>query len=625
MKLMLDVKEFMKKPEGGEVGNINNRIIKYPVDISLKELAKNIAKGKAFTPAYFQENEGAVKRQKSYWHSQQVVALDFDEGVTLEEAVNLFSDKAVFIYKTFSHTAHRHKFRVVFALDKPTYSIEALEKLLNRLLVAYPAADKQCKDSTRLFYGGTEIIEFNYNNRIKVTDFNDRVSGRTKEGELIYPVKNLKQSKTALIPKADSKSYSNKNKAKNIELIRQKNLNELHRRINAEPREVNNNFEMMDYLKQQDLRLFLGIEHSGSFIDVFHDESKPSAGIFLSSKDNGHQLYKCHSDSHPYVGTIFHIAQSLLGCSMGETRNFLMKVYRVNLVENETQQKLRIEIDCYKELLQSEDLEELYPNFYKLFSRYNYFSDLYVILDLVKEHLPAGDDPRLLFHHSLETIAKKLGRSTSSTHTRINIFAFFKLVTKLESHEVPPQLLEIQQASKQKKRHKYRNSTYELPLHNYDFFSELEKMSIIWLEKGCTTNSMNYEGVLRNFGLEEADRTFPQDKGRNITKLGEHVTKIITMSTMQLIEKYGFTTEQEILDTVQLYFKGQNKFKKKQFKICMGEMIEGYDLERIRLNKGLKIELDIDSKGFSYIIRQKKYVEEGKETPRSLNYSEILD
>ncbi|AUD13649.1 hypothetical protein CW734_08295 [Planococcus sp. MB-3u-03] len=107
--------------------------------------------------------------------------------------------------------------------------------------------------------------------------------------------------------------------------------------------------------------------------------------------------------------------------------------------------------------------------------------------------------------------------------------------------------------------------------------------------------------------------------------MGEHVTKIITMSTMQLIEKYGFTTEQEILDTVQLYFKGQNKFKKKQFKICMGEMIEGYDLERIRLNKGLKIELDIDSKGFSYIIRQKKYVEEGKETPRSLNYSEILD
>ncbi|QMT16245.1 hypothetical protein H1Q58_09665 [Planococcus maritimus] len=625
MKLMLDVKEFMKKPEGREVGNINNRIIKYPVDISLKELAKNIAKGKTFTPAYFQEKGGIVKRQKLCWHSQQVVALDFDEGVTLEEAVNLFSDKAVFIYKTFSHTAHRHKFRVVFALDKPTYSVNAVEGLLKRLLIAYPAADRSCKDCTRLFYGGTEIIELNYNNRIKITDFDDRVSDKTKQGQLIYPVEKPKQPKAGQVTKADSKSSTNKNIAKNIELIKHKNLNELHRRINAEPKVVNNNFEMMDYLKQQDLRLFLGIEHSGSFIDVFHDESKPSAGIFLSNKDNGHQLYKCHSDSHPYVGTIFHIAQSLLGCSMGETRNFLMKVYRVNLVENETQQKLRIEIDCYKELLQSEDLEELYPNFYKLFSRYNYFSDLYVILDLVKEHLPAGDDPRLLFHHSLETIAKKLGRSTSATHTRINIFAFFKLVTKLESHEVPFQLLEIQQASKQKKRYKYRNSTYELPLHNYDFFRKLEEMSIIWLEKGCTTNSMNYEGVLRNFGVEEADRIFPQDKGRTITKLGEDVTKIIVISTMQLIKKYGFTTEQEILETVQLYFKGQNKFKKKQFKICMGEMIEGYDLERIRLNKDLKMELDIDSKGFGYIFRQKKYIEEGKETPRSLNYSEILD
>src|SRR5690606_13556483 len=98
---------------------------------------------------------------------------------------------------------------------------------LNRLLVTYPAADKQCKDCTRLFYGGKEITELNYNNRIKITDFDDGVSCRTKEGELIYPVKNSKQPKTAQVPKADSKSSSNKNIAKNIELIRRKNLNEL--------------------------------------------------------------------------------------------------------------------------------------------------------------------------------------------------------------------------------------------------------------------------------------------------------------------------------------------------------------------------------------------------------------
>ncbi|MGK7378345.1 hypothetical protein ACSFXN_10960 [Planococcus sp. 1R117A] len=621
MKLMLDVKEFVKKPEGNVSGLINNRIIKYPVDISLEELAKNIVKGKTFTPAYFRENRGEVMRQKPYWYSQQIIALDFDSGMTLEEAVDLFKDKAVFIYKTFSHTELQHKFRVVFALDKPTYSIEAVEGLLNRLLIAYPAADKQCKDCTRLFYGGTEIIELNYNNRIKITDFDDGVSCRTKESKLIYPVKNPKQPKAAQAPKSSSK----KNIAQNIELIRHKNLSELHRRINAEPKVVHNNFEMTDYLKQQDLRLYLGIESSGSFIDIFHDESNPSAGIFASNKNNGHQLYKCHSDSHSFVGTIFHITQALLGYSVGEVRKFLMELYRIELVENETQKGLRDEIDFYKELLQSEDLEELYPNFYRLFSRYDYLQDLYVLLDLVKEHLPAGDDPRLLFHHSIETIAKKFNRSTSATHTRINLFSFFKLVTKLESHEVPLQLFEIQQASKRKKRHKYRNSTYELPLRDYDFFRELDDMSRIWMEKGCTTNSVNYEGILRNFGVEEADRCFPQDKGRTITPLSEEVTRVITLNALKLIKDYGFTTEQEILDNVALYFKGQQKFKKKQFRICLGELIDGYDLERIRLNKQLKTELNIDGDGFGYIIRKRQYIESIEEPLKSCKDSGILD
>lgn len=624
MKIMLDSQAFKSKPRTYENIVINNGMLKCPKDISLEKLAEEIIMGKTFTPAFFVEKKGGIKRQKPYWYSQQVVALDFDDGMSLEEACKIFSEKAAFIYTTFSHTEEWHKFRVVFALDKPTYSFEAIEGLLNRLLMMYPA-DKQCKDCTRLFYGGKEIIELNYNNRIKITDFDEEVSCRTKEGELLYPAKNLKQPKADKVPKVSLKSCSNKNIAKNIELIRQKNLNELHRRINAEPKVVHNNFEMMDYLKQQDLRLYLGIQGSGSFIDIFHDESNPSAGIFTSNKNNGHQLYKCHSDTFPFVGTIFHITQSLIGCSAAEVRKFLMDLYRIELVENEVQKGLRDDIDFYKELLQSEDLEEVYPNFYKLFSRYDYLQDLYVLLDLVKEHLPAGDDPRLLFHHSIETIAKKFNRSTSATHTRINLFSFFKLVTKLESHEIPPHLLEIQQASKQKKKHKYRNSTYELPLRDYNFFSELDDMSRIWMEKGCTTDSVNYEGILRNFGLEEANRCFPQDKGRTITPLGEDVTSIITQNAMELIESFGYTSEQEILDNVMLYFKGQQKFKKKQFKICMGELIDGYDLERIRLNKELKDKLNIDGNGYGYIIRKKRYIDIIEEPLTSCKNSGILD
>lgn len=627
MKLMMDRKKYNKKPAGKEGGAISNRIVDQPVDITVEQLARNIVEGKTFTPAYFVKKNGVTKRQKAFWYSQQIIALDFDDGMTLEKAIEEFSESASFIYKTFSHTEQKHKFRVVFALNKPTYSIESIEGLLKRMLKMYPA-DKQCSDCTRLFYGGTEIIELDYNNRIKIDSFEDlnpEVFDGTKDGKLIYPAKNPKQQNIVKTPITTSNSNLAKNTAKNIELIKQRNMIELHRRINAEPKVVHNNFEMMNYLKQQDLRLYLGIKNRGSFIDIFHDEVNPSATIFSSNKNNGHHLYKCHSDSAPYVGTIFHLTQSLLNCTVSESRKFLMELYRIEIVENEVQKELRVEIDFYKELLQSEDLEELYPNFYKLFSRYGYLQDLYVLLDLVKEHLPAGDDPRLLFNHSIETIAKKLNRSPSATSARINFYSFFKLITKLESHEVPPQLLAIQQAGKQKKQHKYLNSTYELPLRDYDFFRELDAMSLIWIEKGCTINTVNYEGIQRNYGVIEADRVFPQDKGRSITPMGEDVTRVITQTALEFIEAYGYTTEQEVLENVTLYFKGQEKFKKKQFKICMGELIDGYDLERIRLNKQLKKDLKIEGQGFGYIIRKKHYMNNFEEAPISIENYEILD
>ncbi|TDL92060.1 hypothetical protein E2R55_03065 [Vibrio vulnificus] len=76
-----------------------------------------------------------------------------------------------------------------------------------------------------------------------------------------------------------------------------------------------------------------------------------------------------------------------------------------------------------------------------------------------------------------------------------------------------------------------------------------------------------------------------------------------------MIETYGWTTEQEVLENVTLHFKGQQTFKLKQFKICFGELLDGYDLQRIRLNKELKQELGIEGNGYGYIIkRNKKYL-----------------
>jgi hypothetical protein len=396
----------------------------------------------------------------------------------------------------------------------------------------------------------------------------------------------------------------------NIQLIKQKDIIGLQEILAPEPKVVHNVFELFDYLKQQDLRLYIGIASRKNFIDIFHDEENPSASIFESNKDNGHQLYKCFSQSYPFVGTILQVTQKLLGCSILEVKRFLMELYKIEIVESETQKELKLAIDMYKELLQSADLEELYPNFHKLFSRYGYLKDLYILLDLVKEYLPTGDDPRLLFHHSIDTIAKKFGRSRSVTHTRINLFTFFKLISKLNTDEIPPELLSIQRKRKKEKKKKYLNSTYELPIYSYDFFAELDAMCKTWIENGCTTKTVNYEGIMRTFGREGADRVFPQDKGKTIPTLNEDVVFRIHKTALELIEKYGWTTEKMVLDNITLYFKGQQSFKQKQFKICFGELLDGYDLERVRLNKELKQEMGIGGNGYGIIIRRREYSEE---------------
>ncbi|AQY42452.1 hypothetical protein B4918_31610 (plasmid) [Bacillus thuringiensis] len=131
-----------------------------------------------------------------------------------------------------------------------------------------------------------------------------------------------------------------------------------------------------------------------------------------------------------------------------------------------------------------------------------------------------------------------------------------------------------------------------------------------WLEKGYSTKTISYEGVYRTYGREDADRVFPQDKGREVAKLNEEVVSKIHLATMKVIEYKGWTTEREVLDNIPYYFKGQQEFKKRQFKRCISEMIDAYGLEIIKSNKVVKkmmgiTEEQMDKYSFPNIIRRK--------------------
>lgn len=172
-KLLLDEKCFHSKPVKNEIPLINNRIVNHPVDIHIIELSKQVTSpnGKSWLPAYL---EGARKNES--WRSQSVFALDFDnkDSKTKSQNDNPISFKQVlerlkdyglacaFAYTTFSHADNWHKYRVVFQINEPVVEKGVRDAIQNALMMLFPECDKGCRDASRIFFGGKDIVYANY-------------------------------------------------------------------------------------------------------------------------------------------------------------------------------------------------------------------------------------------------------------------------------------------------------------------------------------------------------------------------------------------------------------------------------------------------------------------------------
>jgi hypothetical protein len=146
------------KPSSEEVKEISKNLTSI-VDCSIERLVDGISKGYCFSPAVFNGT-----RSNDNFISQQIFALDFDNGVSIDTVVKqleLYSIVPNIIYTTFSDSIEKRKFRVIIALntkvtDKPTR--DSIQKTLMKIC---SDCDKACKDSARLFYPSKEIVLVN--------------------------------------------------------------------------------------------------------------------------------------------------------------------------------------------------------------------------------------------------------------------------------------------------------------------------------------------------------------------------------------------------------------------------------------------------------------------------------
>lgn len=204
---------YKSKPSGAEIGKISNGL--YTKSIDFKELAHEIGeRGCTFSPAVY---DG--KRRKENYIGQQLVGLDFDNGVTfaeIKERVEHYRLSILFAYKTFSYTNEHEKFRVVFALSDTICDIFTAETITAMFMKIFSECDEACKDSSRMFFGGKGLLflaeesaEISYNDILIafVTYMNDRygASHYTREIKKFYQNLGLKYDK--ILPVIDNGKF----------------------------------------------------------------------------------------------------------------------------------------------------------------------------------------------------------------------------------------------------------------------------------------------------------------------------------------------------------------------------------------------------------------------------------
>ena len=123
-----------------------------PASLTMAALAGHISSGYPWMPALL---GGSGQRWASNVISADLMALDFDGGTTIEQALAdpFISAHASLLIESSSSTPTHHKFRVVFRLPKTVKGSQVVGIITRYLLSLFPQADQACKDASRFYFG----------------------------------------------------------------------------------------------------------------------------------------------------------------------------------------------------------------------------------------------------------------------------------------------------------------------------------------------------------------------------------------------------------------------------------------------------------------------------------------
>lgn len=624
IKCMYFDHRFTEKPQGKQCGWVQKSLTQ--ADITIENLADALCHGASFKPGVL---VGGNKAEN--WYQQQLFGLDFDDGIRIEEAYNKVISLGItpcFMYTTFSHKEEHHKFRMIFCNDTVITDGNIRDKLQATLMGIIGGIDEVCFNRDRLFFGGKGQV-------VLYPDYDSRISAETIiekywNDDFEQYISNAKpKSKKKNRPAASSKS---KDKHKeylaftdNTDAISTLNVALLQERLGIEGHllgtdrrrysllvptqspmvdekenivdgiyQFQSEAEMYQYINSLDLQEYLGVPNE-TFCCILptHEDNKPSAHIYIT--DDGTQIYKCFGCNQ--ARTIISITEQLAHCRRSEAINFIKKVYKIDYRPSEwveQQRQLMIDSALY---LDSEEFKETFPQINKLIRTRK--TDIQKILMHMTKYVSDGLqlDGKPLFFSSITNLMKVCERNSKPKMSQsITLFALLNMLNKVELNCIPEDELNKAKHISAKYGFKKIVNFYQIEEYGFTTLENSEKIAGTLIENNISLKGLSREYILRTFGIETADRVFPQYKYENrqgTSAKSDYLTGEIASVVLNTIKEQGYIFERDV---------NINGAIGTQWKKSIQEILDSYGLKKVKLNKELKEKYGIEGNGYPCII-----------------------
>jgi|GEM_PF-1769268 len=619
LSVMLDRTRHTQKPTSKQTAYMVKHHLMKATSITPQELAYELSNGATFRPALLND----FGANDTDWISNQVFALDFDHGITIPEALNKCVELNIlpsFGYTSFSHTEAEHKFRLVFALNESITDICQRDKLQNALCNAFEESDQVTKNPSRLFYGGRSLIYEGYENRIDP----DHIIKCYFIPDELKPVKTVKQIKQHP-NKTNSNTFAaakanqhDSNHLLKIEAIRRLNVSDMRALIfgrvfshsdkeykeysfitvgkTPQPIICRNQMEVYYAINQIDLNEFTGIYGKVTCVLPGHDDNTPSAVIW--NTDDGTPIYHCFGCGKSR--TIISLVEAVARCSTRKAINFIKSIYNITFELTDKIKKRQQELIDNANYLDRDDFKITFPYLSKVIrTRKHHLQSLllhfsqYVTEDGIELNgkiLFWGSYPKLI------EICRINPNSVKSMAQTLTLFTLLSLLIKVPHVELPDMILNKAKHIAAKNSLKKMVNFYQFPQYGYMTLHEAEEIAKDMVENNFSITGSSREFVIRTWGVELADKVFPQyvyENKRGTSERSDEKTRVLIKRIFERINTKGYCLVNEIISSKAMY---------EQWKRSITEVCNSYGLKTLRLNKELKSRYKIECDGYPSVI-----------------------